>query len=616
MKNFILAFMMTIGLSASYQVIGQNKGTAVVYSAIPNNPTYLLFSIIGIYLFLTFTQKNWIQTNWLQKILSLFFAYCTWSLTIYQSGINSITQIISFNPIGILFSVLTIGSYMIILNNLQGIFNYYMEQPKTISLPKINLLDKVIDLFDRKPFLVSFTIISSFWLLVALSSFPSVFMGDSLDQVEQFLGIQTRTAAHPVLSTIFMGGFVKLGQLVGHPNIGIFFYTVSQLLLVSFLVSFSIKLVYNLTKKADVLLGVSLLVAILPSINGTVILATKDIIFSGFFVLYIVTLAIYFIDEKKFFKDKLWIAYSLSIIFMLLFRYNTLHFVGLSVIVYFFSEIISKKKLIRKTSVVMLTILILIIGSGLNRVLVSQFAEEGFTPKRREMLSLPFQQTARYINYHEDEISIEDKKIIENVLKYDVIKENYNPVRSDAVKRTHNEEATKAEMSAYFKLVVRQTLAHPLVTLESVTANHGNLFNVNRSLNSYYKNSVVLEGEQEGMMERYAVIGLSDHNIFLKLNKVRLFFYSLWDRSPLFSQINNYGVYMFVFLSLFILSLRKRRFDLAAIFIPLGAFVGTLIAGPITQGYLRYELPIMLITPILFIIVMTQFKHSKLDELS
>ncbi|MFI3605581.1 DUF6020 family protein [Vagococcus fluvialis] len=616
MKNFILAFMMTIGLSASYQVIGQNKGTAVVYSAIPNNPTYLLFSIIGIYLFLTFTQKNWIQTNWLQKILSLFFAYCTWSLTIYQSGINSITQIISSNSIGILFSVLTIGSYMIILNNLQGIFNYYMEQPKTISLPKINLLDKVIDLFDRKPFLVSFTIISSFWLLVALSSFPSVFMGDSLDQVEQFLGIQTRTAAHPVLSTIFMGGFVKLGQLVGHPNIGIFFYTVSQLLLVSFLVSFSIKLVYDLTKKADVLLGVSLLVAILPSINGTVILATKDIIFSGFFVLYIVTLAIYFIDEKKFFKDKLWIAYSLSIIFMLLFRYNTIHFIGLSLIVYFIAEISSKKKLIRKTSVIMLTILVLIIGSGINRMLVSQFVEEGLTPKRREMLSLPFQQTARYINYHEDEISVEDKKIIENVLKYDVIKENYDPIRSDAVKRTHNEEATKEEMSDYFKLVVRQTLAHPLVTLESVTASHGNLFNVNRSLNSYYKNSVVLEGEQEGMMERYDVVGLSDHNIFLKLNKIRLFFYSLWDRLPLFSQINNYGVYMFVFLSLFILSLRKRRFDLAAIFIPLGAFVGTLIAGPITQGYLRYELPIMLVTPILFIIVMTQFKHSKLDELS
>lgn len=612
MKNFILAFMMTIGLSASYKVIGSSKEPAVVYSAIINNPTLLLFSIVGIYVFLEYKQNNTIRTNWLQKVLSLFFSYCTWSITIYQSGVASINQIITHNIVGVFFSFLTIASYFFIFDSLQGILTFHFIKNKDYKFTENKLFHKITTMFSNKPFLVSFLIISSIWLLIALSSFPSVFMGDSLDQVEQFLGIQTRTAAHPVLSTVFVGSFVKIGQLIGSANLGLFLYTILQLLIVAGLVAYSIKLVYQMTHKSLMLLIVAVLIAVLPSINGTVILATKDIIFSGFFVLYTVTLAIYFVNEKTFFKDKLWIAYSLSIVFMLLFRYNTLHFIGLSLIVYFIAEIISKKKLIRKTSLVMLTILVLIIGSGINHILVSQFAEEGLTPKRREMLSLPFQQTARYINYHEDEISVEDKKVIENVLKYDVIKENYDPIRSDAVKRTHNEEATKEEMSAYFKLVARQTIAHPLVTLESITTSHGNLFNVNNSLNSYYKNSVVLEGDQEGMMERYDVIGLSDYDIFLKLNKIRLFFYSLWDRLPLFSQINNYGVYMFVFLSLFILSLRKRCFDLAAIFIPLGAFVGTLIAGPITQGYLRYELPIMLVTPILFVLCVNQI--SKITE--
>ena len=72
MKNFILAFMMTIGLSASYKVIGSSKEPAVVYSAIINNPTLLLFSIVGIYVFLEYKQNNTIRTNWLQKVLSLF----------------------------------------------------------------------------------------------------------------------------------------------------------------------------------------------------------------------------------------------------------------------------------------------------------------------------------------------------------------------------------------------------------------------------------------------------------------------------------------------------------------------------------------------------------------
>lgn len=58
MKNFILACLMTLGLSVSYDVIANSKEPAVVYSAIPNNPTLLLFSLIGIYLFLTYVQKN------------------------------------------------------------------------------------------------------------------------------------------------------------------------------------------------------------------------------------------------------------------------------------------------------------------------------------------------------------------------------------------------------------------------------------------------------------------------------------------------------------------------------------------------------------------------------
>lgn len=51
MKNFILAFMMTIGLSVSYKVIGSSKEPAVVYSAIINNPIALFFQLLVYSLF-------------------------------------------------------------------------------------------------------------------------------------------------------------------------------------------------------------------------------------------------------------------------------------------------------------------------------------------------------------------------------------------------------------------------------------------------------------------------------------------------------------------------------------------------------------------------------------
>lgn len=612
MRRFIMAFLMTIGLTASYKVIGSSKEPAVVYSAILNNPTLLLFSVVGLYLFLKNKHRITQGTNWLQKVLSLFFAYCTWSINIYQAGFGSINSIIANNVFGILFSLLTLASYFILFDSVQGMLTYFYSNPKKMKIKTSKKLNKIIDLFSEKPFLVSFSIMFFIWFLIACSSFPSVFMGDSLDQVEQVFGFQTRTAAHPVLSTLFIGGFVKLGSLIGSPNLGAFLYTITQLLIISSLMAYSIKLIHDVTKESGKLLSVVVLLTLLPSINGTIILATKDIVFSGFFVLYLTTLALYFLNQAYFFKHKLWLAHGISILFMMLFRYNTLHFILLSLVVFFIAEIVGKKKLFRKSSLILMTLISLLVASGVNKVLVASFSEKDPNPQWEAMLSLPFQHTARYMNYHEEDISPEDKKIISGVMDYEKAKKAYYPLLSDPVKRTFNKDATSQEQSAYFKLVIKQVVAHPLMALETITAMHGNLFNVNQPVNWYYANTVIHEGQRDGMMERYEKVGLSENSLFLTLNDVRMFWYFFWDRLPIFSQLNNYGTYVFVFLSLFVLSLRKKRYDLTAMFIPLGAFVGTLIVGPITQGYLRFELPIYLFTPLAVILFYAHTKKRKI----
>lgn len=322
-------------------------------------------------------------------------------------------------------------------------------------------------------------------------------MGDSLDQVEQFFGYQTRTAAHPVLSTVFIGSFVKLGSLLGSANLGAFLYTTSQLLIISLLLAYSIKLIHDVTNKSGQLLLVVCLLSLLPSVNGVVILATKDIVFSGFFVLYLTTLALYYLDNTYFLKNKLWLAHSISIIFMMLFRYNTLHFLLLSLAVFFVTELIGKKKVLRKTSLILVTLFSLLLASGVNKVLIASFSEKEQSPQWEAMLSLPFQHTARFVTYHEDEISNEDKETINQVLQYDKLKKSYNPVLSDPVKRKFRKDATPEERSAYFKVLTKQVKAHPLMALETLTAMHGNLFNVNQNVNWYYANTVVLDPDQE-----------------------------------------------------------------------------------------------------------------------
>lgn len=71
---------------------------------------------------------------------------------------------------------------------------------------------------------------------------------------------------------------------------------------------------------------------------------------------------------------------------------------------------------------------------------------------KREMLSVPFQQTARYINCYPDEVTQEEKNAIDKVLDYEHIADNYNPEASDQVKNTFNENATNEELKNYFRV--------------------------------------------------------------------------------------------------------------------------------------------------------------------
>ena len=70
----------------------------------------------------------------------------------------------------------------------------------------------------------------------------------------------------------------------------------------------------------------------------------------------------------------------------------------------------------------------------------------------REALSIPFQQTARYVKYHGDDVTEEERKIIDHILEYDTLAENYQPDLSDPVKNKYNKYTTREELKQYFKV--------------------------------------------------------------------------------------------------------------------------------------------------------------------
>lgn len=93
---------------------------------------------------------------------------------------------------------------------------------------------------------------------------------------------------------------------------------------------------------------------------------------------------------------------------------------------------------------------------------------------KREILSIPFQQTARFVQKHdglnsgvnptvkEDGtiveapcdglVTDEERAVIDRVLKYENLGRRYNPDKSDAVKNCFNEYASQEDIKAYFEV--------------------------------------------------------------------------------------------------------------------------------------------------------------------
>ena len=99
-------------------------------------------------------------------------------------------------------------------------------------------------------------------------------------------------------------------------------------------------------------------------------------------------------------------------------------------------------------------------------IFIFQFAYTGLlfkaarvsTVGKQEALSVCFQQTARYVKYHGDEVTGEEEAAIKKVLAYKKLAKKYQPALSDPVKGTYKSEVTSTDLKNYFKVWLQMGL--------------------------------------------------------------------------------------------------------------------------------------------------------------
>lgn len=319
-------------------------------------------------------------------------------------------------------------------------------------------------IFDRKPWLIVSGLLFLFWLPYLIAFFPGAVTWDGLRQLDFYIGSLEWTKFHPVFSTWLMGSIVTLGQGLFHSdNAGVFLYTILQVLCTVLCLGYGMTVLRKWGTPYLFRICILLFFALCVMWPGYAYAYIKDTSFMLAAFIHSILLFEAALEKEQFSLYK-WGIIALSGLAICLLRNNGIYNLVLSVpaiLLFFKSQ--------RKT-------VFLCFGSA---ILVFLLFDYVYVPSKgigkgdvAEMLSIPFQQTARYVKYYGDEVTPEEEATIRAVLDYDSLADIYEPEVSDPVKGSYARVRQDGrDLIPYFQTWVKQLMKHPMVYIEA-TANN------------------------------------------------------------------------------------------------------------------------------------------------
>lgn len=295
---------------------------------------------------------------------------------------------------------------------------------------------------NRQVFFFYSSVIFLCWLPVFLAYYPSVFAYDAEGQLYQVLAHDYSTH-HPLIHTLFLGAFFRLGGSVfGSYSAGMALHSIVQMLLMAMIFGYALMVLYK--ERTSYIMRLLLLAfyALFPTNSVLAMSTTKDVLFSGLVLLYVIKMYEWSRQDDGAEHEKRWFWVTLCIIsvLMLLFRNNAVYAYVVSLpLVFFFWKRDEKtkqatghgwtKKDTKAVCFILGTlVLFLICSAGLKQIT----AAHNGSP--REMLSVPLQQMARARVEHEEELENDMREELDLYLPSEWVFAAYNPHLADPVK--------------------------------------------------------------------------------------------------------------------------------------------------------------------------------------
>lgn len=452
-------------------------------------------------------------------------------------------------------------------------------------------------LWDRHPFLFPFAVIFLLWLPYAVLKYPGGIDFDSYYQLLEPLGLFPLTNHWPVASSTFFAGCYLLGKtLFGSNNAGLFTIVVLQALFCAACMARSLKAMHRLR------LNNGLLVLTLAAYSLATIFSRyttsmgKDCLFACALLLCLSLLAELLLGAYPASPGSL-VRLAAACLLLGVLRSNGPHLL-LALLMVLVPVALLRR---RKAGGPLMGKVIAAVGAAfclclcyLNLLLPALGIPGTSTG---EALSLPLMQTARYVKYCPEDVTEEERQIIDQVVDYDQLPDAYREHLGDYVKGLYRGDGES--LARYFTVWLRQGLRHPEVYFSATFNNvYGYFYPGARetSMGIYMQYDPV----SDAPVQLFSLPEEAAARRAERLDKLSDFILA-FENFPLFYPVCNGPVQVWLALYLALAALCQRRARLLILLVPSVVSVLICVAGPtFFHNGLRYALPVIFANPFLF----------------
>lgn len=521
-------------------------------------------------------QKN----PWVSGI-SVFFAICTIFGSSYAQT-ASWDGIFLFGIQLLMAAFVFLGHYFLYKNSILMVIYIFDTHREWLRRSASGPCEKLF--FERHPFVAPFVFLLVTGLPWLIAFCPGTLQWDAHAQLWMSMGVIEQTSYHPVFISNYMAGCVNLGRMLFHSDsVGLFFYTFPQFLVQSLTFSYVITVMGRLKSPMIFRWAALLFWGVFPYFQIWGFTMVKDTPYYIAMVLFMAVLTDMLAD-----KTRRWhyILFAVAAGIMALSRNDGRYVIAVSLLALF----LCYRKHWRVVVVGLCTCFLLLVVQEAVYMPLHNMAKGPVG----EMLSVPLLQTARYLKEHPDDVTEEEREVLQAGFDVELEALRYDPNISDSIKSHFLSNPDRDYLKEYFRVWSAQFWRHPDTYVQAfINKNYGYFYLDCPNYGDYL--TVTYIGNSEHWQDGYIDMEFTMKNGVLR-DFLRHVVHTV-ERMPVLSLLYNCGIYTYILLGMILFLLSRKKGKDVCVLVPAVGVLFICLLSPV-NGFMRYLMPVMTAWPV------------------